>query len=116
MIFFAEKIALNVSGKFHTWIERLENKTQISFITCDCPVINLTGMEMGERHEFYYPLSPKVAMKLCSCKKYGENRFEKNKSIEISDESEIKKLNDRVFDEAYKEVFSSDEALLKKYM
>ena len=74
MIFFAEKIALNVSGKFHTWIERLENKTQISFITCDCPVINLTGMEMGERHEFYYPLSPKSYVLVRSMEKTASRK------------------------------------------
>lgn len=111
MIFLAEQIATNTSTYFHTWLERLENKTDIPFITCDCPVVNLTGMKVGDKHEFYFPLSPTVAVKLCTAYKESKNSEEENKSIDVTDTDLIDKLNMAIMKEAYKEVFSNDDTL-----
>ena len=59
------------------WIERYDNKTNVPFVTTDTPVVNLTGMEFLEKNEFYYPISPKIAIKLCVTSKgskYGKGK------------------------------------------
>ena len=112
MIFLAEQIAINVCTYFHTWLERLENKTSIPFITCDSPIVNLTGAEINERHEFYFPLSPTIAVKLCSAYKTSGNGKMYNQYIDVNDEETIRNLNLRVGQEAYKEVFSNNESIL----
>lgn len=57
MCFFVEQMSANVSSNMNTWIERYENKTNIPFVTTDTPVVNLTGMKLLEKNEFYYPIS-----------------------------------------------------------
>ncbi|WP_026664650.1 hypothetical protein [Butyrivibrio sp. FC2001] len=86
MIFHAEQIATNISTYFHTWHERLENKTDNPFITCVCTAVNLIGMEISDRQEFYFQLRPRVAIKLC--KIYRRARYSKNDNfcIDVNDE------------------------------
>lgn len=114
MVFFAEQIAINLSTKFHTWIERIENKSGIPFITSDCPVVNISGREIGQRHEFYFPLSPNVAMKLCSCYKPSRTVEMTNKSFVIHDKGEIRDLNLIAAKAAYKELFSNRQDILQE--
>lgn len=112
MIFFAEKIALNVFKNMHTWIERYENKTNIPYITADTPVVNLTGMEFLEKNEFYYPISPKVAIKLCVAHKGSEYGKEDNLCLDMTDENEVEKLNLVIAKNCYNEVFADNEKIL----
>lgn len=107
MIFITEQIAWNISRHFLTWIERYENKTDIPFVTSDTPVINLTGTEFADKNEFYYPISPSVAIKLCIARKTFENEVEENKQLIIKDRNEIEKLNECMIDNCYNEVFSN---------
>ena len=79
MIFMTEQLAWKISRYFRTWIERYENKTDIPFVTSDTPVVNLTGIVLADRNEFYYPISPSVAIKLCIAKKTLEDAEEENK-------------------------------------
>lgn len=77
MIFMTEQLAWKISRYFRTWIERYENKTDIPFVTSDTPVVNLTGIVFADRNEFYYPISPSVAIKLCIAKKHWKMRRKK---------------------------------------
>ena len=113
MIFFVETIAINMSNKMHTWIERYNNKTNIPFVTTDTPVVNLTGKEFLEKNEFYYPISPKIAIKLCVTSKESKYSKEKNTYLDITDENEVKKLNLTTAKNCYNEVFSDEEGILK---
>ena len=113
MIFFVETIAINVSNKMHTWIERYNNKTNIPFVTTDTPVVNLTGMKFLEKNEFYYPVSPKIAIKLCVTSKGSKYGRAKNICLDITDENEVKKLNLTMVKNCYNEVFSDEEDILK---
>lgn len=112
MIYVAELMALNYSTRFHTWIERLENKTGNSFVTCDCPVVNLTGDTIGEKHEFYYPLSPTIAIKLCCAYKNSANENKRNSTIIVENGKEIEKLNHCIAKAAFKEVFAENKDAL----
>lgn len=112
MVFFAEKIALNVSNNLHTWIERYENKTDIPYITADTPVVNLTGMEFLEKNEFYYPISPKIAIKLCVALKGSKYGKVNNLCLDMTDKNEVKKLNLVIAKNCYNEVFADNEEIL----
>jgi hypothetical protein len=109
MIYFAETIAVNVSQNMHTWIERYENKTDIPFITSDTPVVNLTGMEFLPRNEFYYPISPKIAIKLCLARKSDRSNHGSNACLEITDTKEVEKLNRVMAENCYREVYADSE-------
>lgn len=113
MFFFVETMSVNVSTKMHTWIERYDNKTNVPFVTTDTPVVNLTGMEFLEKNEFYYPISPKIAIKLCVTSKGSKYGKAKNICLDMTDENEVKKLNLAIAKNCYKEVFSNDENVLK---
>lgn len=113
MIFFVEKISINVSKKMHTWIERYDNKTNVPFVTTDTPVVNLTGKNFLEKNEFYYPISPKIAIKLCVASKGSEYGKKKNICLDMTDENEVKMLNLKTAKNCYNEVFSNDEDILK---
>jgi hypothetical protein len=113
MIFFAEIMSVNVSNKMHTWIERYDNKTKVPFVTTDTPVVNLIGMEFLEKNEFYYPISPKIAIKLCVTSKRSKYSKAKNICMDMTDENEVKKLNLTTAKNCYNEVFSNDEGILK---
>ena len=108
MIFMTEQLAWKISRYFRTWIERYENKTDIPFVTSDTPVVNLTGIVFADRNEFYYPISPSVAIKLCIAKKTLEDAEEENKQLIIEDRDEIERLNRRMIVNCYNEVFSND--------
>lgn len=112
MVFFAEKIALNVSNNLHTWIERYDNKTEIPFITTDTPVINLTDMEFLERNEFYYPISPKIAIKMCVTYKGSKCGEQKNVCLDMTDKNEVMKLNLAMIKNCYNEVFADNKEIL----
>ncbi len=114
MIFSTEQIALNMCTNMHSWLERYENKTDLPFITSDCPVVNLTGSKINEKHEFYFPLSPTVAIKLCSSFKGSKNGTVENQHIVISDEEIVEQLNYRTASEACKEVYSNNESVLRR--
>ena len=115
MPFLAELMSLNLSNNFHTWIERLENKTEIPFITSDTPAINLTGIEMLDKNEFYYPTSPGTAIKLCITHKHNpEYGQASNKNIVIESSEKILSLNRKIFNQCKNEVFADRRSVLEK--
>lgn len=113
-IFLAEKMSLNVSHNWHTWIERIENKTDIPFVTSDTPLINLTGRDLKDKSEFYYPLSPSVAMKLCIAHKHGCFKENSNTNIIITDTDKIDFFNQQIVDHCKNEVFADRRNVLEE--
>ena len=113
-IFLAEIMSLNVSHNWHTWIERIENKTDTPFVTSDTPLINLTGRDLKDKSEFYYPLSPFVAMKLCIARKHG--RFKENSNINIIADAtdKIDFFNQQIVEHCKNEVFADRRNVLEE--
>ena len=114
MIFLTEKVALNISHNFHTWIERLENITDIPFVTSDTPVINLTGTEFLDKNEFYFPVSPYVAMKLCITRKNGSYGKVDNKNFIVDDSDKIRRLNMEIVKHCQNEIFADRRNILEQ--
>ena len=83
----------------------LINKTDVSFITSDQPVINLKAdykdlSQQPDELVFYYPISPRVAMTI--------NDGLYVKKIELTNAKDIYEYNDLINRAAYKMIFSND--------
>lgn len=89
----------------------LKNNTQISFITCDQPIINLGIMNddvLGiEKLELYYPISPQIAILIV------ENHQDEFVKI-ITSEMEINDYNDKMIFAASKHIYASSEEQINK--
>lgn len=105
-------IAFNMfaSPDFRT-ITFLENDTDLEFITSDQPVINIQAYdiptdEAPEKLEFYYPISPSLAILL--------SQDVKDSSIKLSEE-DVNNYNQKLISFSLEQMFSSSEELLKRY-
>ena len=112
-VFFAEQMALNISKNLHTWIERIDNLTQMPFVTTDTPTISLTGKKWNELNEFFYPLLPKIAMKLCVSTKQVKHSNAVNKNTEIADDDKIKEFNKQLVLQCKNEVYAHNREVLE---
>jgi hypothetical protein len=90
----------------------LVNKTNLEFITGDQPIINtyavgkLINEEIKEL-EFYYPLSPKIALLVTEDKKYKEQ------IINISDNTIINFYNTGIIKESNTQIYASNREILE---
>ncbi len=108
-IFFAMEMSINLTQHFHTYIELLENKTTIPFITGDCPVVNI-AQDPHKKLEFYYPITPGIAIII---KDVAQNKD--NEIRQITDYNYIDFLNKKIISNSANEVYSNDISILKQY-
>ena len=107
-------IAFNLFSVESVSYTLLKIKNDSTFITSDQPVVNLSSELKDENGktkelEYYYPLSPKHAIKI---------NFEGHQtkySLVNPDKDEIEKLNNRIISESNSFVFSRDLEYLKNY-
>lgn len=115
-VYFAERMALNITQNFSTSILLLENKTDVPFITGDTPIINLTGTEMDKMTIFHYPISPRIAIQLRVVPKFS-NMAKVNHNLHMSLEQElvavVKNCNQRLAVNCVNEIYSNDNNCLK---
>lgn len=119
LIYASTKMAFSITHNYKTVLEILENNTNLDFITCDSPVINLTGKDFKNPTVFYYPITPKIAIKLKIYDLfYDINNDINNKVIIINDDNvnEIIELNKIVFKNSYNEIYSNNEETLKSFL
>ena len=86
----------------------LKNFTTESFFTSDQPIINLKSKDNGSMPDefvLYYPLSPKIAIIVNDNNVVNE--------IAILDKNVIRKYNDKLINEAYDYIVSSNEEQLR---
>lgn len=62
MVYFAERMALNITQHFKSGILLYKNQTGIPFITGDTPIVCFTGQDIKGMSSFHYPISPVIAM------------------------------------------------------
>jgi len=88
-------------------IALLDNQTSIPFITGDQPIINIhatLGLDIPERLEFFYPLSPQKAMLLLE-------RSTEATSVVRADE--VRRFNDLIIQNSHEQVFSNSRDCLE---
>ena len=93
----------------------IENKSDIPFITGDQPVINTyaIGLDLDEEPvdlEFYYPLSPAIALLLT-----GKDKYRAQTDIRAT-KSEVMKYNRYIRDQSGKQVYASSRDVLEKML
>lgn len=88
-------------------MQLLKNENNISFITGDQPVINLSGdgVNIPKETILYYPITPKIAIKLF----YNNNIYEKQILI---GKDEIKYYNNEIKTNSFCQIYSNNKELL----
>lgn len=112
VVYFAERMALNITQNFKSSILLYKNNTEIPFVTGDTPVICLTGNEMNSKSRFYYPISPKIAIELIITSKFSDfAAISKNMIMELDQElvGDVKDYNRKLADNCVNEVYSNIE-------
>lgn len=114
-IYFAEKMALNISQRFQSNILLYKNNTNIPFITGDTPILCLTRDKMDNNLSlFYYPISPQIAIILTVSSLINLEFSTKNKLIELQQDqcNIVKGLNNELAQNCVNEVYSNSEKTL----
>lgn len=93
----------------------IENKSDLPFVTGDQPVINTyaIGLQLDkepEDLEFYYPLTPTIALLLTSKEQYHKE------SIILATELEVIKYNNWIYEQSSKQVYSSSRSALERLL
>lgn len=116
MVYFAERMALNITQNFKSSILLYRNNTETPFVTGDTPIICLTGNKMDDGMSiFHYPISPKIAVQLIVVPKFSDfAAVNKNMVMELPQEfiSVVKNCNKRLADNCVNEVYSNTERSL----
>lgn len=115
LVYFAERMAINLTQNFSTSILIYENKTDVPFVTGDTPIVNLSGTKMDEMTIFHYPISPHIAIQLMVTHKFSE-MSEVNSNICMPLEQQfvsvIRNLNQKLADNCVNEIYSNDRECL----
>ncbi len=95
----------------------LKNNTPTEFLAGDQPVVNThaSGMEGADIHEhleFYYPISPAMAILIT------EENIEKSNAVKIRHLScaEVKNYNQQIIEQSHSQIYASSEKILQKYI
>lgn len=115
MVYFAERMALNITQNFKSSILLYKNNAEVPFITGDTPIICLTGEKLEPMSIFHYPISPKIAVELIITPKFSDfATINQNIVIELNQElvDVVKKRNRRLADNCINEIYSNTEKSL----
>lgn len=116
-MYFAERMALNITMHFSTGMLLYENKTDVPFITGDTPIVNLTGTKMDKATLFHYPISPRIAVELLVTPKYSEiAKINRNVHFELEQElvTMVKSCNQKLANNCANEIYSNDSKRLNE--
>ncbi len=92
----------------------LKNETPQAFITADQPVINAHATGIQLRHfvhdlEFYYPLSPRLAMLIMK-----DARYSASGTVTVSIE-EVQRYNDQIALQSHTQIYASTRSDLERF-
>jgi hypothetical protein len=102
---FTVNFAYFLTQKEHK-IQLLINESDFPFITGDQPVINLNSINNPKERVLYYPITPKIAIKLI----YSDKN---NKDKVLLNNNDVKYLNNEIAENSYFQIYSNSENLLK---
>lgn len=115
MVYFSERMALNITQNFKSSILLYKNNTEIPFVTADTPIICLAGNKIDSMSIFHYPISPKIAVELIITPKFSDfATVSKNMVMELNQEfvSVVKDCNGKLADNCVNEIYSNTEKSL----
>ena len=107
---FAINIASSIyNRKSEYYLEIFENSSEVDFITSDQPVVNtLPPEKLPQPHEveFFYPISPKIAIR------FGNKNTVPDLRCKITQACEIEKFNDMMASNAHLQLYAHKETSL----
>jgi dethiobiotin synthetase len=91
------------------------NRSKVPFITGDQPVINTFNRskyskELVEKLEFYYPVSPNIAILITDRQEYIDID-----SLYLDESDMIHKYNSLIIEASHEQIYSNSEEILKDY-
>lgn len=109
-LYFAERVALNLSQNFCCNLLLYKNNTTSKFITGDTPIVCITGTQMKEKSVFHYPITPEMSLELIVMRKDLNLNKGKNEIVELSDENVdvVKNLNKILAGNCVNEVYAKE--------
>ena len=107
MLYFAERMALNITQNFKSRILLYKNNTGIPFVTGDTPIICLTGNKMDGMSVYHYPISPERAVELIVVPKFGNFAVVNNVIMELTQglAGVVRNCNKKLADNCVNEVY-----------
>ena len=111
-VYFAINLGSHICSNRELWkLVLLRNQTSIPFITCDQPVLNthLYGIPKSEPPpdlEFYYPITPRLAVLLTR-----DNRYAYTDKSNL-DEIKVNTYNALSVDASHEQIYANEEAIL----
>lgn len=106
-LYYAQKMALNITQNLKSKLIVYENRTEIPFITGDTPIVAYPSSS-AQLTRLYYPISPKIAVNMMISNIFP---FEENRVILIDDASKVKEFNDMLYKNCVNEVYANDNRL-----
>ena len=117
-IYYSMQMALDLTQNYDTFMLVYENKTDVPFITGDCPIVPLTARNTtNEAIIYHYPITPQFAAEIIVCYKNSRfSKFKRNSVIEINSNfvSVINNTNHQLAKHCYNEIYSNDRGTLEK--
>ena len=110
-IFYAQKVALNVTQNLKSALIIYENKTVIPFITGDTPIVIIPNSN-DHLTIYYYPISPKIAVCLGVS---NVRQLEENRNIIMEESCRVIELNNILYKNCVNEVYSNSKEVLESY-
>lgn len=110
MIYYAERMALDITQRFESNILLYKNNTNIPFITGDTPIVCINEMKNG-MSVFHYPISPKVAVELIISRRCISAGIGKNMVIKLDKElvGVVNNCNKKLANNCNNEIYSNTE-------
>lgn len=117
-IYYSMQMAIDLTHNYDTFMWVYENKTDVPFITGDCPIVSLNeNNTTNEAVIYHYPITPQFAAEIIVCNKNSRfSQFKKNCIFEINSKlvNIVNNTNHRLAKHCYNEIYSNDRDTLVK--
>lgn len=110
-LYYAQKMALNITQNLKSKLVVYENRTALPFITGDTPIV-VHPRSSAQLTVFYYPISPEIAVSMMISNIFS---FKENEVVPIDDVSKVKAFNDMLYENCFNEVYANDNKILNVY-
>ena len=111
-LYYAQKMALNITQNVKSKLVICENRTVLPFITGDTPIVVKPGSS-AQLTVLYYPISPEISVNMVISNVFA---LKENKVVPIDDVSMVKSLNDMLYKNCFNEVYANDDKILSEYV
>ncbi len=110
-LYYAQKMALNITQNLRSTLVIYENRTLLPFITGDTPIVAYPNSS-AQLTVLYYPISPEIAVSMMISNMFP---LKENEVVPIENVSKAKEFNDMLCGNCVNEVYANDYKVLDAY-